>query len=256
MKLEVIVHVYNPPGVVQYAHQLRWLNNSLLNYSMRSERSFRNVTLSVCFTVLDQPTKGMMMALSDLHGAPGPYQVVARVMPPAALFRRGCGRHECAKATGADVVWFTDADYFVDHHFLDQMAKYLGPDACLTYPKHVNVNVDHETGDRMVLGEFQIVPDLFMQTKMRKAIGGIQFVGGNIARDHGYGKGKWIRPVDDPELGFRQCRCDVHYRRFLDQDCGVKVRRVNAEGLYRIRHTTDGRDYDQGGNKGTDRENW
>jgi len=47
----------------------------------------------------------------------------------------------------------------------------------------------------------------------------------------------------DPERGFRQCRCDVRYRKSLPEPST----QVAIETIYRIRHTQNGRDYDYKG---------
>ena len=253
MHLEVVVHVYNPPGIDQYAKQMLWLHRSLLFYSERKNRLFRDVELYVCMTTTDEATSDVMQGLLGIETTPG-YRIVAECLPPEQLFRRAIGRNIRSKATSADIVWYTDADYFVGPDFLDEMCGEMTPDSEMWYPSRMMINKSHEIGDEMIRDYTpgDIHPELFAPQKLRKGIGGVQFVGGNFARETGYCEGtKWVRPVD-PKYGFRQCKCDVAYRRRIGGGTRVAV----ESSLYRIRHTSDGRDYDLDGQKGEGKANW
>jgi hypothetical protein len=256
VKLEIVTHCYCPPGVTQYAKMLEWQIASLQKHAV----GFSQVDLYVCCTTSDLATcRGLEFAWEH-HGLADYLQVYGEFMPPEQLFRRAIGRNQRALTTTADIVWFTDVDYFVGPGFLQAVSDcpFLTPSSGLTYPNKININIKHELGDKMLLDvEPGAIDDsLFASKRLRKAIGGVQFVGGDVARKYGYLKqrDKWQTPVDASK-GFRQCRCDVPYRMGMAKEFGG-VPRFEAEGLYRIRHTTAGRDYDVNGVQGTGKENW
>lgn len=253
MNLEVVVHVYNPPGMDQYVRQMLWLHRTLMYYSERTDRIFRHVDLVVCMTTQDEATVEVMQKLLGVE-VTGGYQIIAETLPPERLFRRAIGRNRRSQMTAADVVWYTDADYFVGPEFLDEIGQRMTVDSEMCYPRHILINKTHEIGDAMLRDKVpgDIDDDLFASQRLRKGIGGVQFVGGDFARRVGYCEGtKWTRPVD-PSYGFRQCKCDVAYRRKI----GGGTRLDFEPSLYRIRHSSDGRDYDIDGNKGEGKQNW
>lgn len=255
MRLEIVSHCFCPPGVTQYAKMLEWQIASLQKYV----EGFEQVDLYVCCTTGDLATCRVLERAWALREVAG-LRVFAEFMPPEDLFRRAIGRNRRALRTDADIVWFTDVDYFVGPGFLQAVADcdFLTPSSGLTYPSRININKEHEIGDKMLLTQIpgMICDSMFAGKGLRKAIGGVQFVGGDVAREHGYLKDRkrWQKPVDAAK-GFRQCRCDVPYRMGMSKMFGG-IPRFEAEGLYRIRHSTAGREYDVNGVRGTGKENW
>ena len=248
MKLDIISHCYCPPGVSQYAQMLRWQYASLVDHP----GPFESIDLTVCFSDQDEQTVG---AIEDILKVRSDRVRLAQWnMIPERLFRRSIGRNDCALMTQADVVWFVDVDYFVGAGFLDAVAKTLNLKSTLNFPSHINVCNNHVTGDEM-LSSGEIDSKLFYEAKIRRAIGGVQFIGGDIARQDGYNKGsKWMRPVS-VEPGFRQCKCDVAWRRSMVRRYGP-AERFLAKGLHRMRHSKDGRDFNASGVKGLGKVNW
>jgi len=84
---------------------------------------------------------------------------------------------------------------------------------------------------------------LFALKRQRIAIGGVQIIGGKVARRIGYlDRTQWVEPVD-AAIGFRSCKCDVAWRRTN----GLVAARLDIPNTFRIRHSTAGRDYNLGG---------
>lgn len=253
MKLEIISHCFCPPGVTHYAKMLEW-QVAAIN---RHFGGFYQVDLFVCCDAADATTSETLQKLLDSPCVPG-FRLYPEFMQQKDLFRRAIGRNYRALRTRADVVWFTDIDYFPGPSCLADLAANVDRWSSLMYPGEIQLNSSHAIGDEMLAAEKPgyIVPEYFVPKRLNKAIGGVMCIGGNVARQYGYleGSKKWLRP-SDPARGFRQCRCDVAYRRQMFKEFGA-AQRFKCRSVYRIRHTTDGRDYDLAGVKGEEKENW
>jgi hypothetical protein len=160
-----------------------------------------------------------------------------------SLGRRCVGRNIAAKATKADIVWFADADHVYREGVLDRLAEMEWPDgATMIFPKHVHIHNSHTIGDQAtkLIGSTPQVVDIdpteFSRKRQSRAIGGIQIVQGDFAREHGYLKdnSKWQGPRTDGKP-FGDFIDDVAYRHFCLK-LG-KVVSVDLPGMYRIRHT-------------------
>jgi hypothetical protein len=158
------------------------------------------------------------------------------------LGRRCIGRNMAALQTDADLVWFADVDQVYHRGCLDRLAAMDWPgEASMIFPQWIEIHKDHATGDRYAEAVVEprlvdIDPDDFIPKKYHRAIGGVQIVGGDFARDHGYldDDPKWQKPRTDgkPFAGFRD---DIEYRKFCQQ-LGVIVP-VDLPGMYRLRHS-------------------
>jgi hypothetical protein len=233
--------------VDQYAQHLRFQVAALRHWPPTKCR----VTYTCFFTYEDMETSSVVGKLAR-HQSVLPDNVVLAFVPlePAALFRRAIGRNMVAKETTADVVWFTDIDYFAGPSCLDSIAELVDKHSGLVFPETYWINRESEhgtpwqTGDQIVRwGRQETWPkadlSLFAEKRQRVCIGGMQIVGGELARRIGYLDGtKWVEPVD-PSLGFRSCRCDAAFRRSNRLD----ARKLPIRGMYRLRHGTDGRDF-------------
>jgi hypothetical protein len=249
--LEICVHCYNPPGMVQYAEQLKFLLGALAHHPPERVR----VDVTIVCSANDLPT--LSVAGEGMKIKSDNVRVTPICLSEPRLFRRAIGRNLVARATEADAVWFTDCDYFPGPGFLDEfmpaMLEGLIIPAELNMPAVYRICKDHPTGDFIVsqhrdiclpcLHE-DILNQLFVDKEQRIAIGGMQFVTGDFARARGYCDGtKWVREVDTSP-GFRSCKCDKAFRSLN----GLKARRVETlTRLYRLRHSVDGRDYDAHG---------
>lgn len=241
-KIEIVTHVYCPPGVDQYAHMLRYQAASLLHWPADP-----HVQLSVLYCPQDRSTTDVVYSLSMLQFPPD-VQVVGFPLEPGQLFRRAIGRNMRALATDADVVWFTDVDYFFGQHCLDDVATLVHRNSGLCIPATIQIHKDHQTGAdevRRTRGILAPKADLtqFVERRQKIAIGGVQIVGGDLARRIGYLDGTaWVQPVD-PAAGFRSCKCDHAWRRHNQLD----ATRLPIRSCYRMRHEQDGRDYTRDG---------
>lgn len=249
--IEVVTHCYCPPGTDWYAQALRWQLASLNEFAPSGTQ------LTVYWSGNDVATKRVLDSFPK-----GRVLVVPAMLMESCLFRRAIGRNQSAISTRADVVWFTDVDYFCPNDFLSRMVPHVLEHG-FAFPKWYSICKDWETGDRLVDeyrrgGPFlwSDIGEDFTSKKNRVAIGGVQFVSGDLCRKYGYLKDTdWVKPVD-PTLGFRSCKCDRKYRGMLKREAGISATAVDCCGLYRLRHTSDGRDFAASGVKGEGKEYW
>lgn len=241
--IEIVTHCWCPPGVPWYAEHLRWQYASLWRNARDSE-----VVWTVCWNGGDRATRE---ALHRCHTNACSGLLINEIeLDLPLLFRRAIGRDRAAQRTRADVVWFTDADYLFHDGCVAAVERLCGPQTWLAMPSHISISRTHELGQRRVEEAMdEPLPELdpadFEPRKQRVCIGGVQIVGGDTAREVGYLRGTpWQNPVD-PAMGFRSCRCDVAFRRSM----GGKAERLAIPGVYRLRHTRDGRDYTRDGEK-------
>jgi len=154
---------------------------------------------------------------------------------------RALGRNKAALQTECDIVWFCDADYCFLGSVLDTLAKFDWPaDVAMIYPEWIQFSISHENGDKMLLAAEQgnipvdiIDPADFRVKRYWKAIGGVQIVQGDFAREHGYLKDTaWVEP--NPIMSWLT-RCDIAYRKYC-LTMG-KILPIKLPGVYRVRHS-------------------
>lgn len=171
------------------------------------------------------------------------------------LGRRCIGRNIAAKCSIADYVWFSDVDQVYRDGVLDRLARLLPwpwsseetpRPASIVFPRLIKISADHATGDRTI-GEIRngrfgpsvmdVDPSTFVDKPYHKAIGGVQIVRGDFAREHGYldGQAHWQTPRTDGKP-FRDFKDDLQYRKLCNR-LGPIVP-VDLPGVYRIRHST------------------
>lgn len=240
--IEIVTHVYCPPGVDQYAEHLRWQFASLVRYG-----SCVGIRWTVCYTRDDPRTAELVVRLGKMIGdlTFGQFVLQGLDLAPSMLFRRAIGRDWAARNTTADVVWFTDADYVFGPGSLAATVAGVAGRSGLFMPAEIQIHRDHATGDADVAaGRAVRLPDPdpthFLARRQKVCIGGVQIVDGDTARRVGYcGGTRWTEPVD-PSLGFRSCRCDLAFRKLN----GFSAVRLAIPNVYRLRHSRDGRDFD------------
>jgi hypothetical protein len=229
--LEIIVHCY-AEKITDFAALLTAQLSSIINHPPVNG----HVVVSVCTT----PTDRLTRSVASSFGQRAAHRhvlvnVLARSFTTDMLFRRAIARNMLAKSTSADLVWFADCDYMVGPRTLDAM---LSVDCdTLWHPKKVLIHKSHQEGDEFIS---RIVPGLLVEGDLGRfddhrvsiAIGGLQFVSGDVARARGYLDGtRWVKAVK-PEGGFRDTQEDRVYR-------GSFERRQSFEipGLMRLRHS-------------------
>ena len=260
--IEIVTHVYCPPGVPWYAEHLKWQFASLIHNPPKSCK----VCWTVCFNWDDQVTvRRLAKCVEKLSEMKSKWLMHKPIeMSLGSLFRRSIGRDQACQRTRCDVVWFTDADYLFGEGCLDAVAEHCDKSSMLHMPQKYwisyqndsdkaskSVRPHHEQGqeaiDRELLNDFpKIRQSEFAEKTQRIAIGGMQIIGSSFARSTGYlrGIGQWQTPVD-PSLGFRSCKCDAFWRRVNR----LHAKRIPIPNLYRLRHLDDGRDFTLDGKK-------
>ena len=243
--IEIVSHVYDPPGLDVYSQLLKWQFASLYHNPPPVP-----TTLTVCYTREDAKTTAMVKQIGAIIDSQDCEPVTLRALdfPPGSLFRRAVGRNFCALQSPADVIWFTDVDYCFGPSCLRAVAELTGLDTQLVMPAHVQISTNHGMGDEDVfygrdVDLPKIDPARFSERRQRICIGGVQIVGGHLARKIGYLHGtKWVKPVPE-DAGFRSCRGDKAFRRLNK----LAAERIKIPSVYRLRHSRDGRDFNQSG---------
>ena len=231
--VEIIVHCY------QYSRLLCYQLSSLLLHPPTVPTQI-TVFTSDC----DENTKKTVAYFQRLG-------LNARIwlLPRVRLFRRSIGRNLAARGTQASVAWFADCDYCFGEGAIDSLADCQKREY-LYRPKHLMFQKSHDIGDgyveRLKPDRPRIVdvqPEDFSRARTAKAIGGIQIVAGDTARNFGYLE-KWRRgryQRDVPDTGFQRCVEDSQYRKMLFQQ-GIEQKTLRIPNVFRIRHTGVGRE--------------
>ncbi len=244
LNLEIVTHCYSGDTVPIYHKLLIYQLSSLLlckpNISVR---------VTVCFTPNDRLTEKVLDIFTHKFEMQDDLELIYHPMWPENLFRRAIGRNEVAIKSEAEVIWFTDVDHVFGERCLDaahklaQLAYAQDHDVNMVYPISLLINETHEKGDAALtrLGDVITTSGIryndFALRKNKRAWGGLQIVRGSWCRVHGYlDKTKWTNRVD-PAGGFRQCKCDVPFRKVVGESVAVPI-----SNLYRIRHSRAGRD--------------
>ena len=239
--IELVTHCW-AKQLDQYGWHLQLQLSSILHYA-----PLNAVLVTVCYCPQDELTSQIL----DFFVEKMPHNIKRIALAKTHLFRRAIGRNVAAKDSKADLVWFTDVDYFFGDRCFEALR--LMPRhrfANLMRPAQVWRHKDWETGDRLVdsirEGGVGVVDmpnkDDFKMEHEKIAIGGLQIVPGDFARENGYLDGtKWVKPVDASK-GFRRCHCDTAFRDAYN--LGRRGKETPVPNIFRIRHTKDGRDFD------------
>lgn len=235
--LEIIVHCY-AEQIPDFASMLTAQLSSIIRHPPSGEG---RVVVWVCTAISDRLTHEVVAAMGYRASLLPDNRVrfESFTSDKRFLFRRAIGRNVRARRTHSDVVWFADADYIMSAGSIDAILAidFTTLPLPLAYPKQVFIQRSHASGDKAIAtiipGEDWILDTSAFDVKTEKfAIGGLQIVSGETARQHGYlDNTKWVRPVD-PTLGFQDTKEDKAYRAALGGSCGVEI-----PGLYRMRHS-------------------
>jgi hypothetical protein len=232
-KIELVVHCY------RYSRVLSYFLSSIDMF--RTPSAIIRATVFCAVVEGDKPTWDVLQFFRDRwKDTPGLILNPWALMQPR-LLRRAIGRNLAALATTADLVWFLDADYVFGPTCLETLATMELSGDKLFYPRTVLISKDHATGDKAALraaagpGLYTVHPSDFIESNHR-AIGGLQIVPGDVAREYGYcdGIAKHQRLVEDGE--WKDTKGDITYRKTL----GTKGTAIELPNLYRIRQTTEG----------------
>lgn len=215
-----------------------WRYSKALCYQLSSLYTWAdldNVQMTVCYSDIDKPTVEMLDWFS--HLLPGTLNPLE--FTPDQLLRRSIGRNFAAKRTEADIVWFCDADYYFGKGCLEALEDMVWADTSkIAYPVEVLANTTRELGDeytnrikRPALA--RICCDDFFPQRVKKAIGGLQIITGQVAK-MGYlpDSKRAQRPMANGE--WHPTTEDIQYRKSLGD---MPIRLPN---LYRIRQSVQG----------------
>jgi len=235
VKIELVSHVWavNHP---HYADALCYqLSSILLDPPKECE-----LTVTICLEPDDQKSENIL----SWFWTQLPDRVISKFLylPIERLGRRAIGRNIIALQSKADIIWYSDIDQVYKHGVFDRLANLEWPDgAVMIYPRKYHISRDHAIGDKALArvgGKPQVI-DIdeleFVEGACNRAIGGIQIIKGDFAREHGYLKDseKWMAPTGCDH--FCRCFCDMAYRGFC-RDHG-EIKKVDLPGMYRLRHS-------------------
>jgi len=238
-KLEIVLHCY------RYSRCLSYLLSSLeINRAPSAQ-----IQATVFWNSDDRPTLDVLRYFNE-HGEMGRWPkypgdqpalyLQSHALELPRLLRRAIGRNMAALRTRADLVWFCDGDYVFGPNCLETLATMDLPESKLWYPREVMISKTHALGDAASLkaaagpGIYHINPTDYMPSKHR-AIGGLQIVPGDVAREFGYCRAtKWQNPVKDGK--WADTRGDKTFRNIL----GTKGTPISLPHLYRIRQSVEG----------------
>lgn len=216
-------------------------NAAALCYSLSSLYLHRPEHCTVLATVCCEPSDRRTLDVLAYFAKVVPVKTIM-MQDCHYLGRRSIGRNVAAKGTKADFVWFADVDQCYEAGLLDALVTMEWPKgAVMVYPRTVKIHCDHATGDRATAGVghprvVSIDPAEFIDHHHNRAIGGVQIVRGDFAREHGYldKMDRWQQPVEKPFAQSSEYG-DVPYRKF----CGRfgTIVGVDLLGMYRLRHT-------------------
>ena len=231
--IEIVTHAW----AGRYTHYAYALDYQLSSLVLHPSKHLSSVV--VCCNGEDKLVNDILRFFSSRL----PLSVMIMELPE--LGRRSIGRNRAALNTSADIIWFTDCDHIFHEGCLDHVANVSWPDwAPMVFASRIMIHRDWMTGDVALAKAVRpklldIDPSEFIPMKYNRAIGGVQIVQGNYAREHGYLRDspRWQSPYTGLR-GFDSCTCDKAFRRFIQErpECNSIIP-VNIPGLYRLRHT-------------------
>jgi hypothetical protein len=229
LKVEIVSHCW------KYAHLQAYQLSSLVLYPPQD----CDVQVTVFYSLEDERTRNLL----EFFANRAPHNVTWKWWPleKTRLFRRGIGRNLAALATQADWVWFTDCDQVFHHGCLDALNRELqGRQDLLCFPQSVSCTRLLEDGDKVLSATSEpavvdIDPTEFEPLTHQRAIGALQVLHGDVARQIGYCNA--IRFYQQPVERWHKCYEDRALR-WLLRTQGTPL---NVPGIYRIEHVSKGR---------------
>lgn len=238
--IEIVSHCY-ALELPHYAACLRYqLSSFLLHAPMQCD-----ILATVCCCE-DRATLNVL----EWFQRHTPLRTKVILLPRDQLGRRCIGRNIAALGSKADIIWFADVDQVYGDGVLDRLATLPWPSesipgqefglASMVFPRDIKIHRDHATGDKVAVtvgpGLVDVDPAEFIDHHYHRAIGGVQIVRGDFARQHGYLNGvkKWQKSVQQGRL-FGDFNDDIAYRK----QCLVHgpIMPIDLPGVYRIRHS-------------------
>ena len=237
--IDIITHCW-AGGMDQYGYLLQYQLHSVAANAPQKTR----VRVNVCTAEEDTLTRSVVSQMRE-H-----LEIREHLFELPDLMRRAIGRHQVAKDLSEDsqLVWYTDCDYLFGEGCLDSVwdcYRLRTARTAIMFPKTTMTNTTHKIGDDLIQQARNGVvempdPSLFMPKRNRHAIGGVQITPAEIAREAGYlpAGNRYLKQVTNGK--WQRCKGDVHWRKYM-ADYGATAR-ISLDGLFRIRHTENGRD--------------
>lgn len=192
--IEIISHCFGP----KYA--------SLLNYHLSSlvlnETRKTTVVATIIYIAGDHTTEIILEYFKKIDRPWIRWNFIP--MTAQMVYQRPIGRNITARLTNADIVWFADCDHMFGDNCLDTLYPFPGdgiyyPNTLLAcgrrYTIHaINTIIKCEMVTPNIL---DIDKTQFTPISIKRAIGGLQIVSGDIARKYGYlpDDEKWQHPL-------------------------------------------------------------
>lgn len=236
MKIEIVTHCWRYWRCLTYQASAIFYNPPDRDISL---------TLNIVATLEDIATCKRIDQLNSLAW-PAHVKIVVTYLPKERLLCRGIGRNQVALQSTADVVWFTDCDYLIHGTSLHDIKLLMSsPENSFIFPEKI-YGTTHEVGYDLIQdatnwnGPRKISRGHFTEVmKIKRAIGGVQIVSGDLCRKYGYIKDS--KEWDKPALKWKRAFEDVRFRKLLVSE-GHQAKKVQIADILRIRHPVAGRD--------------
>lgn len=226
--IELVVHV--------------WRYTTLLKMQIDSLRHISGIDLkySIYTSMEDLDTLNYIRSLKREEL---PFKLNICYQPKELLFRRAIGRNEAAVASNSDLVWFCDVDYMITQSFLHGLSLLNIKSEGVCWPAYIFQTKTQEIGETLIqkyrdnsiltinIRDFDI-------KNVRKAIGGLQIVKGDVARAKGYvppEADEYFEQYHEPASDWVRTKEDVIYRKYVGLGLQLEI-----GPLYRIRHKKRG----------------
>jgi hypothetical protein len=216
MQIEIVTHSFGP------------FYFRLLDQQLRSLDTIPNAAATVFVWKED------MLLIPAIMGGVIPPGVWCPLGKPQ-LLNRTIGRNMAAKATTADWIWFTDADYLFGPGSLESLANLDPHTACMYYPRRIMRPAATDYFEDLA-NDVNPMERCTVAHRTPYAIGGAQIVPGHIARQWGYLDG--VRRYQQPATGdkFLDTRGDAAYRVWLAKKTGLPTISADIPNVFRLRH--------------------
>jgi len=233
MNIEIVSHCY----AVEHPHFA-----AALNYQLASLLLYPPTDCEVSATVCYNPDDPHTSAVLNYFHANGLDDSIKLIALSVEQFHYRCiGRNMAALHSTADVVWFTDCDYVFRGECFDTLARFAEqwPDeVAMVFPADIQIHCSHDQGDHdLALASEPGIHDIdtrqFIDKHYARAIGGVQVVSGEAARQYGYldQDEKWQATGEGVLRTFRD---DIAYRSQCFKRGSVDP--IAVPGIYRLRH--------------------
>jgi len=235
--LEIVTHCW------RYSRVLTYQLSSLVLHPPTID-----TIITVWHTDSDEPTAKVLKYFAPRLSAVG-VRLRRRNTDLCQLLNRNIGRNTTATETRADYVWFCDADYCFGPGCLDAIPHTFPAWAVLCYPGKVTRHVNTSEGDRLAYAaqrtdvwdipypQHYDIGSIFALQFPKKAIGGLQIVRGDTARQFGYCRDSANMQQPTTDEKWRPTTGDVRYRKSLGAGNGTPI---DLPNLFRIRQSVAG----------------